>query len=129
MVGAQPQGSNVPEQTAGEHPAEGIASMEPHDDQDGPVETRQVRAHGRVQGVGWRDACVRRARALGVTGWVRNRVDGSVEAMLQGSPERLDNLCDWLRDGVPAARVDRLDVAPVQPPSVRFDRFDRLPTA
>ena len=102
--------------------------MEPHDNQGEPIETWQVQAHGRVQGVGWRDACVRRARALGVTGWVRNRVDGSVEAMLQGSAEQLNNLCDWLRDGVPTAQVNRLDVAPAQPPSVRFDRFDRLPT-
>lgn len=103
--------------------------MEPHDNQKGLIETWRVQAHGGVQNVGWRDACVRRARALGVTGWVRNRMDGSVEAMLQGPAERLGKLCDWLRDGVPAARVDRLDVAPVQPPSARFDRFDRLPTA
>jgi acylphosphatase len=103
--------------------------MQPHGDQGAPVETWQVRAHGRVQGVGYRDACMRRARALGVTGWVRNRADGSVEAMVQGSPEQLGTLCDWLRDGVPAARVDRLEVAPAQPASTRFDRFERLPTA
>ena len=103
--------------------------MEPHDNQGQPIETWRVRTHGRVQGVGWRDACVRHARALGVTGWVRNRADGSVEAMLQGSPQQLGSLCDWLRGGVPAARVDRLDVALVEPPSARFDRFDRLPTA
>lgn len=48
--------------------------------------TRLVRVRGRVQGIGYREACVRRARALGVTGWVRNRMDASVEAMLQGSP-------------------------------------------
>src|SRR5690349_1928619 len=106
-----------PGQTATEHPTKGIARMQPHDDdRSGPIETWQVRAHGRVQGVGYRDACVRRARALGVTGWVRNRVDGSVEAMLQGTAAQLGSLCDWLRDSVPAARVDRLDVAPVQPP-------------
>ena len=103
--------------------------MAPHDDQKGLIETWRVRAHGRVQGVGYRDACVRRARMLGVTGWVRNRVDGSVEAMLQGSTEQLGKLCDWLRDGVPAARVDRLEAAPVQPPSAPIDGFDRLPTA
>ena len=103
--------------------------MEPDDDKGGPIETWQVRAYGRVQGVGYRDACVRRARALGVTGWVRNRADGSVEAMLQGPPEQLGKLCDRLRDGVPAARVDRLDVAPAQPPAARIDDFERLPTA
>ena len=103
--------------------------MEPHDDEAGPIQTWRVQAHGRVQGVGYRDACVRHARALGVTGWVRNRVDGSVEAMLQGSPQQLGTLCDRLRDGVPAARVDRLEVGPAQPSSIRIDRFDRLPTA
>ena len=103
--------------------------MKPHDHQGEPIETWQVRAHGRVQGVGWRDACVRRAQVLGVTGWVRNRIDGSVEAMLQGSPGQLGSLCDWLRSGVLAARVDRLDVTPVQAPSAPIDGFDRLPTA
>ena len=96
---------------------------------NGRMETWQVRAHGRVQGVGYRDACVRRAQVLGVTGWVRNRVDGSVEATLQGSPERLENMCHWLRVGVPAARVDRLEVTPVRAPSVPIDGFNRLPTA
>ena len=102
--------------------------MEPHEE-DGPIETWRVRAHGRVQGVGYRDACVRHARALGVTGWVRNRVDGSVEATLQGSPEQLKNMCDWLRDGVLAARVERLEATPVQPPSAPINGFSRLPTA
>ncbi|HEX7637544.1 MAG TPA: acylphosphatase, partial [Burkholderiaceae bacterium] len=43
---------------------------------------------GRVQGVGFREACVAEARALGVAGWVRNRPDGSVEVVLQGPPGR-----------------------------------------
>ena len=64
-----------------------------------------------------------------MTGWVRNRVDGSVEATLQGSPEQLRTLCDRLCDGVPAARVDRLEATPVQAPSAPIDGFDRLPTA
>ena len=70
-----------------------------------------------------------RAQVLGVTGWVRNRLDGSVEAMLQGSPEQLKNMRAWLRDGVHAARVDRLEATPVQPPSAPIDGFGRLPTA
>ena len=102
--------------------------MEAHEDKDEGVENWQVRAHGRVQGVGYRDACVRRARALGVTGWVRNRADGSVQALLQGAPQRLEALCGWLRDGVPAACVERLDVAPAEPPAARIERFERLPT-
>ena len=57
--------------------------------EDGLIQNRMVRVYGRVQGVGYREACVCRARALGITGWVRNRVDGSVDVMLQGSPEQL----------------------------------------
>ena len=101
--------------------------MEP-DDNDGMLETRLVRVRGRVQGIGYREACVRRAMALGVTGWVRNRMDGSVAAMLQGSPEQLSDMCAWLSEGMSAAIVDELEVTEVPPPFARFDRFERLPT-
>lgn len=87
-----------------------------------------VRARGRVQGVGYRDACVAHARALGITGWVRNRMDDSVEALLQGPPARLAAMCERMREDVPAALVDALDVTPVEPPFARFDAFTRLPT-
>ena len=97
-------------------------------DIDGVIESWLVRVRGHVQGVGCRDACMRRARAQSVTGWVRNRLDGSVEVMLQGSREQLVDMCSWLRDGISAALVDELDVTQVQPPLPRFDHFDRLPT-
>lgn len=97
-------------------------------DEEGTLESWLVRVRGRVQGVGYRDACVRRARVLGIAGWVRNRMDDSVEVMLQGSPQQLADMCNWLRDGVPAALVDDLEVTPMQPPFPRFDHFDRLPT-
>ena len=97
-------------------------------DNDGMLESWLVRAQGRVQGIGYREACVRRARALGITGWVRNRMDESVEVMLQGSSEQLAQMCGWLRDGMPAAIVDKLDVTELPPPFPRFDHFDRLPT-
>jgi acylphosphatase len=97
-------------------------------DDDGMLETRLVRVRGRVQGVGYREACVGHARALGVTGWVRNRMDDSVEVMLQGSPEQLADMCAWLSEGMSAALVDELEVTGVQPPFPRFDRFERLPT-
>jgi acylphosphatase len=96
--------------------------------EEGTLESWLVRVRGRVQGVGYRDACVRRARALGIAGWVRNRMDDSVEATLQGSPQQLAEMCDWLRDGMSAALVDDLEVTPMQPPFPRFDHFDRLPT-
>jgi len=98
-------------------------------DSNGAVDCRLVRASGRVQGVGFRQACVRHARSLGITGWVRNRLDGSVEAMLQGSPNQIAHMCDWLRTGVPGARVSSLDVKEVQRPFDRFTHFERWPTA
>ncbi|RKE25239.1 acylphosphatase [Paraburkholderia sp. BL23I1N1] len=96
--------------------------------EDGMLETRLVRVHGQVQGIGYREACVRYATELGVTGWVRNRMDGSVEALLQGSPEQLADMCAWLSEGMSAALVDELAVTEVQPPFTRFDDFERLPT-
>ena len=97
-------------------------------DEDGMLESWLVRVSGRVQGIGYREACVGRARELGITGWVRNRMDDWVEAMLQGSPEQLAHMCSWLRGGMPAALVDELEVTPVPPPFPRFDDFVRLPT-
>jgi acylphosphatase len=101
--------------------------MNPGDENEA-IECRLLRLRGRVQGVGYRDACVRRARAEGVTGWVRNRADGSVEAMLQGPRRELDAMCEWLRNGVPGARVDALELTQLPPPFDRLDRFDQLPT-
>jgi len=95
---------------------------------DSTVATWLVRVRGRVQGVGFREACVRRARAVGVDGWVRNRADESVEALLQGPPAQLADFCDWLREGVDAALVEDLHVTEVPPPFARHDGFDRLPT-
>ncbi|MGU7772722.1 acylphosphatase [Burkholderia sp. MR1-5-21] len=94
----------------------------------GGLETRLVRVHGRVQGVGYREACVHHARVLNVTGWVRNRMDGSVEAMLQGAPAQLADMCEWMRDGMSAALVEKLEATDVPPPFTRFDAFERLPT-
>ena len=93
------------------------------------IACRLVRIHGRVQGVGFREACVHEARRRGITGWVRNRMDGSVEATLQGTPDRVDALCDWLRDGDTPGLVERLDIDEIEPPFARFDRFARVPTA
>lgn len=95
---------------------------------DPPIQTRLVRVRGRVQGVGYRYACVREAQALGITGWVRNRMDDSVEAMLQGAPAQLDRLCAWMRDDVPAALVTDMEITEIAPPFPRFDRFEQRPT-
>jgi acylphosphatase len=71
---------------------------------------RRVVAHGRVQGVWFRESARRRAEQLGVSGWVRNRPDGAVEAELEGPAEPVEVLVRWFAHGPPDARVDRLDV-------------------
>ena len=89
--------------------------------------TKRLRISGRVQGVGFRYALQREARSLGLAGWVRNRRDGSVEALLQGSAEAVDRLIAWSLRGPPGARVDGVDVQPCAGDPGRSD-FEQLPT-
>ena len=69
-----------------------------------------VRARGRVQGVFFRSEMRARARSLGVTGWVRNDRDGSVEAVLEGSPEAVDTMIAWCSRGPAGASVDDVEI-------------------
>lgn len=78
---------------------------------------------GRVQGVFFREETRRAATGLGVAGWVRNRRDGSVEAIAEGDPAAVDRLLDWCRSGPPLARVDGVDVV-WQPYTGEFEAFD-----
>ena len=71
---------------------------------------RRLRVHGLVQGVYYRYATRQVASALGLSGWVSNRHDGSVEAFVQGPPERVEELIAWCREGPRGARVERVDV-------------------
>lgn len=64
---------------------------------------RLLRIRGLVQGVGYRNALLREATRLGLSGWVRNRSDGSVEALAAGPAPALDGLIAWARRGPPAA--------------------------
>jgi len=92
--------------------------------------TRHLRIAGRVQGVGYRDALRRVALANGVAGWVRNRRDGTVEAVLQGAPAAVDAVLAWAQRGPPAARVSGIDAQPAQGGLDRpHSGFDCLPTA
>lgn len=88
------------------------------------METRRIRVKGRVQGVGFRYALRDEAERLGVSGWVRNCADGSVEALLQGRTSALEQLIAWARHGPPAAHVSALEeeaLAPdADPPYQRF---------
>ena len=85
-----------------------------------------LRVRGSVQGVGFRASMVAQARRLGVDGWVRNRRDGSVEAVVAGADDAVQRLLDWARRGPPGAVVDRVDVHPADG---EFSRFESRPTA
>ena len=76
--------------------------------------TRHLRITGRVQGVGYRWNMARRARALGLSGWVRNRHDGSVEAQASGPQDAVQALVDWAHHGPELARVDGVVVSTVE---------------
>ncbi|WP_020650538.1 acylphosphatase [Solimonas variicoloris] len=69
----------------------------------------RFRVRGRVQGVFFRQSTRERADALGLSGWVENRPDGSVEGLACGAAPALDALREWLQHGPPRARVDALD--------------------
>ena len=79
------------------------------------MERRHVVVHGFVQGVGFRYAVERTARSRGVTGWVKNRADGAVEAVFEGRPEDVEALIDFCRRGPRGAEVERVDVAAESP--------------
>ena len=70
----------------------------------------RVVVRGDVQGVGFRLAAAERARARGISGFVRNRGDGAVEAAFEGEPEAVDALVDWSRRGPRGARVDEIEI-------------------
>jgi acylphosphatase len=69
-----------------------------------------VIVHGRVQGVGFRYSVERAARARGVAGWVRNRPDGSVEAVFEGDADAVDALLRLAGEGPRGAAVERVEV-------------------
>jgi acylphosphatase len=79
------------------------------------VERRHVLVYGFVQGVGFRFAVEREARSHGLSGWVRNCPDGTVEAVFEGEPEDVASLVDFCRRGPRGADVERVDVAAESP--------------
>jgi acylphosphatase len=89
--------------------------------------TQRLRIRGRVQGVGYRDALCVEAQRRGVSGWVRNRTDGSVEALVQGDAEPVAGLIAWARRGPRAARVDEVHIEPADANDVHAG-FERRPT-
>ncbi len=86
-----------------------------------------LRIRGRVQGVGYRASLADEARRLGLTGWVRNRRDGSVEAAAVGEDEALRALVRWAYRGPPAARVTEVEVRALAG-ALEFEGFELRPT-
>ena len=76
---------------------------------------RRFIVRGRVQGVGFRWFVEREAHTLGISGWVRNNSDGSVEVLAMGTDEQLSNLRSRLRQGPRAARVDDVEELEAKP--------------
>ena len=93
-----------------------------------PTLTRHLRITGRVQGVGYRWSMARQARALGLAGWVRNRLDGSVEALAQGTAPAVPSLIDWAQRGPELARVEGVQVTATQAEAA-LDGFEQRETA
>ena len=88
---------------------------------------RRLTIRGRVQGVGYRYAMIDAANALGVCGWVRNRRDGAVEALIQGDADAVESLMSWCRRGPSAARVTEITTVDVtRDPAL--DAFECWPT-
>lgn len=77
--------------------------------------TLHIRVIGRVQGVFFRDHTRRTAQKLGITGWVKNCSDGSVELQASGTNKQLDTLISWLYHGSPNAKVQKVEAKEVSP--------------
>jgi acylphosphatase len=80
---------------------------------------RRVVVHGRVQGVFFRDSTRRLAQQHGVTGWVANRWDGTVEAVFEGNADAVERLVRFAHEGPRGAEVDRVDVSDEEPERLR----------
>lgn len=87
---------------------------------------RHLTIRGRVQGVGFRYALRQEALRLDLAGWVRNRLDGSVEAAVCGAPEQVERLIAWAQHGPPSARVTDLKVSAHEG---AYESFELKPTA
>ena len=84
---------------------------------------KRVVVRGEVQGVFFRDSTRDEAQARGVRGWVRNRSDGAVEAVFEGSAEAVDAMVEWCRSGPSRAQVEDMDVS-LEPETDDFDGFE-----
>ncbi|MES2250670.1 MAG: acylphosphatase [Pseudomonadota bacterium] len=90
--------------------------------------TRHLVVHGLVQGVGYRWSMVQAAQRLGVRGWVRNRRDGKVEALVAGEADAVEALVHWARQGPADARVAAVDVSEAEATDGLPDGFTQRET-
>jgi acylphosphatase len=81
----------------------------------GETVRRRVTVHGDVQGVFFRETARRKATDAGVSGWIANRSDGTVQAVFEGPPHAVEQLIEFSREGPTAARVERADVSEEEP--------------
>jgi acylphosphatase len=86
--------------------------------------TRLLTIQGRVQGVYYRHSMRQMARELGVKGWVRNCSDGSVEAIVCGTPDAVASIIEWAKQGPTAAKVSEVRITEAEG---QFDSFEVLP--
>lgn len=82
------------------------------------MQRRRVVVRGRVQGVGFRWSAAQAADELGVSGWVANRDDGTVEAVVEGADPAVEAMVAWLRTGSRASRVTGVEVQVEQPEGI-----------
>jgi acylphosphatase len=76
---------------------------------------RRAVVHGGVQGVFFRDTARRHADSRGVSGWISNRPDGTVEAVFEGEPDAVESMLRFCREGPRGATVERVDVTEEEP--------------
>ena len=94
------------------------------------MEARRLLISGYVQGVGFRYSMVRVAQRLALSGWVRNRSSGGVEALIAGDAEAIAAMLVWARCGPPGARVEHVAVELAEPPELPSHAgFEQWPDA
>lgn len=95
-------------------------------DDDNEIIARHLIIHGKVQGVYYRASAEARAKELGLCGWVRNRSDGTVEAVVGGAKRAVEAFIAWAHEGPPAARVD--EIVQTDAPIPAAKSFSQTPT-
>ncbi|MBI4128466.1 MAG: acylphosphatase [Parcubacteria group bacterium] len=81
----------------------------------------EIHVHGRVQGVAFRAYAQMVARENGLVGWIRNEIDGSVAAYIEGAPHQVRSFSEWCSSGPPASDITRVDIREVPPEGVYGD--------